>query len=92
MVQGAFIGAADVHAGLFPDRFKPYQLADFRGVVDTIAAAGIEFNKVIAAILRGRFFGVCHKRKSILEIPVFSQQVMRLFSGIFRVIFKLELE
>jgi len=71
MVQRPFVGAADVHAGLFADGFKALQLALFRGIVIALADAGIELKKLVAAFGRGWFFRVCHKQKILAEKPIF---------------------
>ena len=33
MMQPAFVGVADVHAGAFPDGFQAFEFIDFCGVV-----------------------------------------------------------
>ncbi len=38
VVQTAFIGVADIHAGPFPDRFETLQFVDLRGVVFLVFA------------------------------------------------------
>ena len=49
MVQGALVGAADIHAGPAPDRLQPFENLDILG-------------GVIAGIARCRLKKVCHKR------------------------------
>ncbi len=44
MVQGPLVGAADVHARLFPDRFETLQLAQFGGIVFAVRHARIELH------------------------------------------------
>jgi hypothetical protein len=33
VVEGAFVGAADIHAGFFADGFEAFEFAEFGGVV-----------------------------------------------------------
>ncbi len=49
VVQRPFVGAADVHAGLFADRFQPLELAYFRGIIDAFTHTGIEVENLVAA-------------------------------------------
>ncbi len=42
VMERAFIGAADIHAGAFADGFQPFEHLDRGGVVGLIAGAGQE--------------------------------------------------
>jgi hypothetical protein len=79
VVQRALIGAADVHAGLFPDRFQALQLAEFRGVIAAFAHPRIELHLLVSTLVRRRLFLICHKLIRIAGNGLDSQQGMRFF-------------
>jgi hypothetical protein len=59
VVQGAFVGAADIHAGLLADRLQALQLAQFIGVV--VGGGGVGFGE------SGGFFRGGHLRRKWVE-------------------------
>jgi hypothetical protein len=63
VVQTAFIGVADIHSRPLPDRFKPFEFIDLRGVV-LLGFENASREISLCFICGGSAFGLEHKERS----------------------------